>query len=156
MATFNSGPIYHYYLSMDEMQQDEVTGEGLSARVYGPVNRGSGKIEGALSFTGSRSYADLGDMSGTCIDDLQMCEYGLYFSFWVTFGRLDNGPATLLSSPSVRVYQDGTQLVANARVRKTSRFVLTHLFSLLIPLQLWLIPDTIIIIYLRILSYPSG
>ncbi|PVD37938.1 hypothetical protein C0Q70_00540 [Pomacea canaliculata] len=110
-----SGPIYHYYLSMDEMQQDQVTGEGLSARVYGPVNRGSGKIEGALSFTGSRSYADLGDMSGTCIADLQMCEYGLYFSFWVTFGRLDNGPATLLSSPSVRVYQDGTQLVANAR-----------------------------------------
>nr|KAG5710230.1 hypothetical protein BaRGS_006749 [Batillaria attramentaria] len=110
------GPIYRYHLSMDGVKNDRLEGKGLEGRVYGAASVVEGKVGGAVLLSGGREYLDLGDVSDTCLSDLELCQYGLYMSFWAKFNSLDTGRKALVSSPSLGVFQDGTLLVASVKL----------------------------------------
>ena len=101
---------------MDEIRQDRLEGHGLEGGVYGAASQVDGKIGGAVLLSGGREYLDLGDVTDTCLGDLDMCQYGVYLSMWVLFNRLEGGRKALLASPAVGLYQDGNLLFASVNV----------------------------------------
>ena len=104
---------------MDEIRQDRLQGHGMEGRVYGAASQVDGKIGGAVLLSGGREYLDLGDVTDTCLGDLDMCQYGVYLSMWVFFNRLDGGRKALLASPALGLYQDGNLLTATVNVRES-------------------------------------
>ena len=101
---------------MDEIRQDRLTGRGVDARVYGAASQVDGQIGGAVLLSGGREYLDLGDVTDTCLGDLDLCRYGVYVSLWVLFNRVDGGRKALLASPALGLHQDGNLLIASVNV----------------------------------------
>lgn len=121
MCRHSAGPIYHYQMTMDEAKDNRLAGTGMEGRMYGSATIVDGKIGGAAKLFGGREYLDLGDMTNTCLGDLDLCQYGVYVSFWVSFGRLSSGGKSVFSSPSINIIQDGNLLIANAKVSEKSQ-----------------------------------
>ena len=88
------------------------------------------KVNKGILLSGGREYIDLGDVTETCLGDLDLCQYGLYASLWVYFNNVNSGRKALLDSPSLALHQDGNSLVASVNVSFSSSFVVSivHLF----------------------------
>jgi hypothetical protein len=86
-------------------------------KVFPNFSQVDGKVGNGLLLSGGREYVDLGDVTHTCLGDLDLCQYGFYASLWVMFNRVDGGRKALLSSPSVGLHQDGTSLTASVKVQ---------------------------------------
>ena len=111
------GPIFHYYLPMDTITAGGmVEGRGIAARTHRAASQVEGKVGGAVLLSGSQEYLDLGDVTHTCLGDLDLCRYGLYVSMWVQVSSVEGGRKPLLSSPAVGLYQEGPLLIARANV----------------------------------------
>ncbi|XP_076459006.1 uncharacterized protein LOC143292527 isoform X2 [Babylonia areolata] len=113
-----SGAIFHYHLPMELASQRRLVSlhgfkEG-EVRVQGAASQVQGQIGEAVLLSGDREFLDLGDVTDSCLGDLDLCRYGVYVSLWMVFNRLDEGWKALISSPVLGLHQDGNVLVASA------------------------------------------
>ena len=106
-----SGPFYRYYLSMDAIRGDTLDDAVTSNTLHGQVESTTGKVGDAIYLDGGQSFVDLGDMSGTCLGDISLCQYGLTLSMWVNFGSVTDGTHLIDSGEQgFRLYIDGHHL----------------------------------------------
>ena len=129
------GAIYHYHVSMDAIVNNSLTGKGLTGNVIGPVSEVNGKIGGAVLLFGSKEYIDFGDMSDTCLGDIDLCQHGFYLSLWVMVNGQysEHGQEVVISSPTFDLRHDRSGLSATVHVsirRHNTGRLLVYIFTL--------------------------
>ncbi|XP_052079469.1 uncharacterized protein LOC127717737 isoform X2 [Mytilus californianus] len=78
-----NGPMYRYYLNMNEVAGQELIVDNAETEIVGDVSLVDGKIGKAIALTGRGDYIDVGNLQDTCLGDPVRCLYGFTISFWI-------------------------------------------------------------------------
>ncbi|KAL4216896.1 neuroligin protein binding [Mactra antiquata] len=110
------GPIYHYHLSMDQLQNGYLVVPTLEPRTRGLLQQVPGIIGNAVEIPGRGQYIDLGSFTDTCLGNTTLCIYGFTVTFWVKFNRLQDNTYFMTSSVSgFSLFSYGNRLYANVQ-----------------------------------------
>ncbi|XP_056012893.1 uncharacterized protein LOC125678424 isoform X7 [Ostrea edulis] len=105
------GPMYRYYLAMEEITGRELVVENMAIEVLGNVQTMKGKIGNALKFNKDGGNVDMGDFSTSCLGNPDLCLHGFIISFWMKLDELRNH-SYYFSSPGIDIYSVGKNLYA--------------------------------------------
>ena len=88
-------PAPKYYLSMENVNGQELVGYGLKGNMTGQPPKVPGINGYSMYFNGINQTVDLGKHWGQCFGDLTLCPQGQTIAFWFKYG----GTKTTSSSP---------------------------------------------------------
>ncbi|XP_062614011.1 uncharacterized protein LOC134275752 isoform X2 [Saccostrea cucullata] len=108
------GPMYRYYLDMDEITGRELVAKNIFSEVLGNVQTVEGKIGKALKFNKDGGNVDLGDFSASCLGNPDLCLHGFLISYWVKLDELRNH-SYYFSSHGINIYSVGKNLYATVQ-----------------------------------------
>lgn len=102
----------------EESDQTRVLHPTLDIRLIGRPRLIPGKIGNALELRGRGQYADLGQLSTTCMGNLALCKQGITVSAWMKFRGFENNMVFLSTGENglALLYRDGyMHVIADGR-----------------------------------------
>ena len=115
LPIFSSGRpdsiVVHFEESPD---QTRILHPTLDIRLIGRPRLVSGRVGNALQLGGRGQYADLGQLSGTCMGNLARCPQGVTVSAWMKFRSFENNMVFLSTGANglLLLYRDGYMQVS--------------------------------------------